>query len=91
MSKAGIDSKDILPDGQDYKEMRGVKVRKGTIAAAMANMELLTSGSAEEVEAARAKLAELAPALVVLGVHKHFQCRHPEVEELLAKTARELD
>lgn len=90
MTFKGVDSQDILPEGQDYKVIRGVTVRKGTIAAAMANMDLLESGSEEEAEAARAKLRELAPALVVLGVHKHFQCRNPELEQLLARTAQEL-
>jgi len=79
---------DILPDGEDFKTIRGVRVRKGTIAAAMSNMEVLANGSEEERHKARAVIEELAPALVVLGVHRHFQCRNPEVESILATSAR---
>ena len=82
---------DVLPDEEDFKTIRGVRVRKGTIAAAMRNMETLDGGSDEEKEAALAMIKELAPGLVVLGVHRHFVCRNPQVEAILAKAAVELE
>ena len=87
----GIRPQDVLPEDQDYKTIAGIKVRKGTIAAAMRNIELLESGSPDEAEAARMTLNELAPSLIVLGVHKHFKCRNPNVEEILAAAANTID
>ena len=82
---------DVLPDQEDFKTIRGVRVRKGTIAAAMRNMDVLDDGADEEKEAALAMIQELAPGLVVLGVHRHFICRNPAVEAILAKAAKELE
>ena len=82
---------DILPGREDFKTIRGVRVRKGTIAAAMRNMEALEDGTDEEKEAALAMIKELASGLVVLGVHRHFICRNPEVESILAEAAQELE
>ncbi len=81
---------DVLADEASFTTVKGMRVRKGTIAAAMKNMELLESGSAEERSAALAMIEELSTALVVLGVHHHFQARNPEVEAILSATAERL-
>lgn len=90
MSRAST-PEDVLRDGEDFKTIRGERVRKGTIAAAMRNMEALGGGSGEEKEAALAMIKQLAPGLVVLGVHQHFICRNPEVEAILAQAAANLE
>lgn len=82
---------DALADQEDYKTVRGVRVRKGTIFAAMQNMEMLASGSRDEKDTALTMIRELAPALVALGVHDHFACRNPEVEAVLEEAAAKLD
>jgi len=66
-------------------------VRKGTIFAALKNIDLLQSGDPDTRTAALNALRELAPALVVLDLHRHFQCRDPEVEQLIADAAAALD
>lgn len=86
----GIRPEDILPDGHDFKIISGIKVRKGTIAAAMKNVELMESGNTKEAEAAKAALIDLAPALVVLGVHKHFICRNSTLEAILTAAAEKI-
>lgn len=91
MNKKPTRPEDVLPDGEDFKMIRGIRVRKGTIAAAMRNIELLESGTEAERRAAMEALRALAPALVVLGVHRHFQCRNPDAEQLLAAVADDLD
>ena len=82
---------DVLADHEDYKTFHGIRVRKGTIAAAMCNMETLASGTQDEKAKALAMIRELAPALVVLGVHDHFICRDPQVEAILEEAAAKLD
>ncbi|MCG8546219.1 MAG: hypothetical protein MJE12_18635 [Alphaproteobacteria bacterium] len=81
---------DVLPDNEDFKTIRGVRVRKGTIFAAMRNMEIVADGTQEEKAAALAMIRELAPGLVALGVHDHFLCRNPEIQAILDETALKL-
>lgn len=48
MTDEPVKPEDVLPDQDDFKTVRGVRVRKGTIFAAIRNMETLTSGSETE-------------------------------------------
>ncbi len=91
MTDKAIKPEDLLPDGDDYAVFKGVRVRKGSIAAAMRNMELMETGTPEERAAALAAIKELAPGLAVLGVHRNFQCRNPAVEAILADAAATYD
>ena len=91
MSKAGVRPEDVLPDGEDFVDISGVRVRKGSIAAAMRNMELLERGSEEEKRRALSAIEDLAPGLAVLGLHRHFQCRNPQVEAILAEAAKRVN
>ncbi len=91
MAREPIRPQDVLPDAEDYKTVKGVRIRKGTIAAALRNIELLGSGSKQERQDALAMIESLAPNLVMLGVHKHFQCRNPQVEAILESAAKRLD
>lgn len=91
MTGQGTRPEDVLPDDQDFTTIQGVRVRKGTIFAALKNIELLQSGDPELRAAALKTLRELAPALVVLDLHRHFQCRDPEVEQLIADAAEKLE
>lgn len=90
MTKQPKRPEDVLPDQDNYKMLDGVQVRKGTIYAAMQNMELLEEGAEKERQGALKAIQDLAPSLVVLGVHRHFMCRNPEVEILLKEAAEEL-
>jgi hypothetical protein len=81
---------DALPDSESFKIVRGIRVRKGTIFAAMENMRILQTGTEAEKAAAMDVIRELAPGLVALGVHDNFQCRNQEVESLLTAVAVDL-
>ncbi|MEM9256724.1 MAG: hypothetical protein AAGA91_14855 [Pseudomonadota bacterium] len=91
MSEGPVHPEDILEEGANYKTIRGVRVRKGTIAAAVQNIAALERTSGEQREAVLDTLRQLAPALVVLDVHRYFACRNAEAEAILADAARQLD
>ncbi|MEM7172313.1 MAG: hypothetical protein AAF530_19255 [Pseudomonadota bacterium] len=90
MAERSVRPEDVLPDQEDFKTIKGVRVRKGTIFAAMQNMEILDSGTPEEKSAAKATIKELAPGLVALGMRRHFICRNPEVQQILDEAAKDL-
>ena len=84
-----IKPEDVLSDNQDYTMIDGVKVRKGSIAAVMANAAILESdASAQEKSGAIEAIKELAPALIVLGVHKHVTFKNSQVQQLLDEAAK---
>jgi len=90
MPDKSVRPEDVLPDDTDFVTFHGVRVRKGTIKAAMDNMEILKSGDPADHAAALAMIRELARGLVALGVHRHFICRNPEAEAILEQAARDL-
>ncbi len=90
MAEQPFRPEDVLPDDEDFKIIRGVRVRKGTIFAAMRNMEILGHGTEAEKAAALTMIRELAPGLVALGIRDHFVCRNPEVQAILDDAAAEL-
>lgn len=69
----GIKPEDILPDDESFADLNGVTVRKGTVAAALANAEILNSNTATDAQKkqAIAMIIQLAPSLVALNLHKH--------------------
>ena len=64
---------DILPDGVDSAAVNGKTVRKGTIAAFLANADILDNPTAIEKQKREATniMRELASAVVAIGLHKH--------------------
>ncbi|MEM7123015.1 MAG: nuclear transport factor 2 family protein [Pseudomonadota bacterium] len=91
MTDKGVKPEDVLPDGDDFATIKGVRVRKGSIAASMRNMAMLESGSADEKAAAMQAIKDLAPGLAALDVHRFFQCRIPKIEAILAEAAEPFD
>jgi hypothetical protein len=77
---------DVLPDGVDRSLMNGVDVRKGTVAAFVANartLERLAPGTGE-YEAVAGQLRSLLPALTAVGVLEVFEPRSPALREIVA-------
>jgi len=76
---------DILPDGDDTASVGGKVVRKGTIAAFLANIEVLESEKSTDTEkqSAKAMMQELAPSVVAIGLHKHVIFKNKEAEQML--------
>lgn len=76
---------DVLPDGADTTIINGKTLRKGTIAAFLANIEILENPQVTEQQKQDAldTMKELAPAVVSIGLHKHVIFKNPQIEKIL--------
>ena len=84
MSKA-VRPEDVLPDDVSRRVMNGVAVRKGSVAAFVANvkaLEALESTTPEYAEVA-AQLQALAPAAAAVGLFDVFELRSAEIAKLV--------
>lgn len=74
-----MQAQDILPDGQDFTVINGSTVRKGSVAAFLANARVLedASASAEDRQTAQQDLRSLLPTLEALGLFDIFELRSP--------------
>ena len=84
---------DILPDDVNEVSVDGVRLRKGSVAAFVANARVLVDGaSAEEARRdAEAHIAELIPALVALRLFDVFEPRDPRIRALVARHRGNVD
>lgn len=85
MGNKAVRPEDILPDGTDTTTLNGVQVRKGTIAAFLANVEILENPESTETQklAAIGVMKELAPSVIVTGLHKHATFKNAQIEQIL--------
>lgn len=67
----------ILPDHVDQADFKGVPIRKGTVAAFLANARIWTDPDVSETARAQAEidLAEALPALRALGLFELLEVR----------------
>lgn len=81
---------DILPDEINALEVKGIKVRKGTVAAMIANAKILKAktSTTKEKQQAIALIKELAPALVAMGLHEHVVWKDPKIQAIIDQTAK---
>ncbi len=80
-----VKPQDVLADGQEYAEFEGVSVRKGSVAAFIANVHALAEvepGGPRWTEIV-AQMRELKPALERIGVLDVFEIRDPKLRELV--------
>ena len=79
-----IQPEDILPDGNDTAEINGLVVRKGTVAATLANIEVIEDSASDHATKTEALniIKILTPSLKAIGLLKHMQFRNPEIERL---------
>lgn len=84
-----IKPEDILPDGVDRTNFGGKEIRKGTIAAFLANTNILEDPNASSLQKqqAIAAMKELAPAVIAIGLHKHVNFKNSEAERILIEAA----
>jgi len=74
-------AQDVLPDGVDQIQFNGVSVRKGSVAAFLANAKVLADASATDearLEAER-DITEAMPALCAAGLFEVLQPRDETV------------
>lgn len=78
---------DVIPDGESYFEQNGQRIRKGTMAAAIANADILESEDATKEEKAEAMkvLEVLAPILNAVGLNKHVCWKNPQIQAAFDK------
>lgn len=84
MSDKSIRPEDILPDGVDHTLLNGQQVRKGSVAAFLANIDIIESPTttADQKNAAWQTMHELVPTLIAVGIHKHLKFRNEAIEKL---------
>jgi len=82
-----VKPEDILADGVDTTMINGRTVRKGSIAAFLANADILLSSDASESQKQEAinMMETLAPAVIAIGLRKHVTFKNPQVEQILSK------
>lgn len=90
MTNKGILPSDIIPDGADFTQINGVQVRKGTVAAFLANINLVENphASAEDKKQALHTIQELAPAVIATGLQNHVTFKNSQVEEILQQAKK---
>ncbi|HEY3713484.1 MAG TPA: hypothetical protein VGL39_03070 [Jatrophihabitantaceae bacterium] len=84
MSNA-VRPEDVLPDDVSRTMMNGVNVRKGSVAAFVANakaLEALAPTTPEYAEVA-AQLQALAPAVAAVGLFDVFELRSVEIAKIV--------
>jgi hypothetical protein len=76
---------DVLPDGVNTTAINGKTVRKGTIAAFLANTDILENlyTTEQQKQEALNMMKELAPAVIAIGLHKHVIFKNSQVEQIL--------
>src|SRR5437879_5135313 len=84
-NKNSVRPEDVLPDDVNSTVINGIPVRKGTIAAFLANSDILEnpSASSQQKQAAIKMMKELAPAVIALGLHKHVVFKNTQIEQVL--------
>ncbi|MCW8409953.1 hypothetical protein OQJ13_13315 [Legionella sp. PATHC035] len=76
---------DILPDGVDTALIDGKSVRKGTIAAFLANADIFEhpNSTEQQKEEAIEAMKEFAPVVIAVGLHRHVVFKNKEIERIL--------
>lgn len=80
-------AEDVLPDSVNEASIDGVSVRKGTVAAFLANARAFAAPSTRAT--AEAHMREALPALRALGLFDVFEIRDPELRAWVAAHDRQ--
>ena len=80
-------AQDVLPDGEDFTVVNGHTLRKGSVAAFLANARVLEDAntSAADRQAAEQDFASLIPTLDALGLFDVFELRSPFLRAEVAR------
>ncbi len=76
---------DILPAGEDFVNIQNQKLRKGTVAAVLANASILEAPATTEEEKKQALeiIRSLVPSLIALKMHHHVIWKNPLIQSLI--------
>lgn len=76
---------DILPDNINTTEIGGLQIRKGSVAAFMANLAIIEQPSDyDSYQTAVQDITELVPVMEALGVFTHFKLRTEKAISLIS-------
>lgn len=80
-----IRPEDILADGIDKTIINGTVIRKGTVAAFLANIDIFESVNTndQQKQDALQMLHELAPSIIAVGLQKHVVFKNPIIQQTL--------
>lgn len=75
---------ELIPENASYYIKDGQQIRKGTIASAILNAEILESevSTLKEKNDAIKILEELAAVLSAIGFNKHFTWKNPVIQTI---------
>jgi hypothetical protein len=78
---------EILPDDVNEVSLDGVRVRKGSVAAFLANARIVVDAAStdEARRTAEAHIADLVPSLVALHLFDVFDVRDPRIRALVER------
>jgi len=78
-------AEDILPDALDHADVAGLRIRKGTVAAFLANAKAWCDASTDAGarSEAEARIREALPSLRALGLFDVLQVRDPALRALV--------
>lgn len=78
-------AEDVLPDAVNHTEVAGLAIRKGTVAAFLANARIWSSpeASASERQGAERDMLEALPALHALGLFQILEVRDRRLRSFL--------
>jgi hypothetical protein len=77
-------AQDILPDNTNSTEIGGMQIRKGSVAAFMANLAIIEEPANYDLyQTAVEDITELVPVMEALGVFTHFKLRSEKAVSLI--------
>ena len=84
-----ITPESILPDAQNSALINGIAVRKGTVAAVLANITVYESSLSTEADkqSALSAIKGFVPALIALGLTQHLRFKNPQIQALIDHAA----
>ena len=90
MSNKVIKPSDVLADAQNEITINNIKVRKGTIAALIQNIQVLESNTLDAIQ--KKTLLEgintLIPAVMAIGLNDCVSWKNPLIQDLFDKYNR---
>jgi len=90
VSSHSVRPEDVLPDGAERASFDGLEIRKGTVAAFVANARALDDAE-PGTEAHRellATLEDLAPQPAAIGLFEVFELRNPDIAHVVEASIR---
>lgn len=78
---------ELLPDNKNETQRGGVVIRKGTVGAFLASVQVWRdpAASADAKATAEADMVSVLPAMQALGLFEVFELRDPALRALVAR------